>query len=448
MNNLLSLSLSAVLLLSFAQGEDWPNFQGPDRLGISQETAVKLMNWGDEGPPVVWEKELNEGFGGAAIVGDEVFLVDRDFEERDKLLCLSLEDGTEKWQFAFDFPGKLSFHGSRGVPLVEDDAVYFISGFGQVFRINRGTKKQDWMVPFREKYNVEEGTPKWGWAQSPVIVGDILIVPAMSKEVGLVGLDKKTGEVKWETKGFGNSHSTPTVMTLQGVEQVVFIATRKEGDSGIGTTISVVPGTGEVLWKTDLYYNSIPIPFPTKVTEELVFLTGGYDCGSCMVRLKKNESGPWAVEKVFEMTQGTQIHPPFVIDDHIYFLANENSNHKGEKRATGGLMCIDLEGNILWYTGDKPFMGRGNMILVDGHLLIQDGEVGYLRVVKPSPEGYKEVSFADVFDKKAETDELIAKQKGRDTIKMKDYKFWSPMALGNGRLIMRGQDMLKCLDLR
>ncbi len=64
------------------------------------------------------------------------------------------------------------------------------------------------------------------------------------------------------------------------------------------------------------------------------------------------------------MTQGTQIHPPFVLDGHIYFLANENANHKGEKRATGGLMCMDFDGKIKWHTGDEPFMGRGNMIMV------------------------------------------------------------------------------------
>ncbi|MDC0252513.1 PQQ-like beta-propeller repeat protein [bacterium] len=189
-NLLLFASLSALLSFS-ASADDWPNFQGPDRLGISSETGLNLK-WGDNQPPVLWEKELNEGFGGAAIVGDEVFLVDRDIGETDKLLSLSLKDGSENWSFSFDFPGKLSFHGSRGVPLVEDDAVYFISGFGQVFRINRETHKQDWMVPFREKYGVEEGTPKWGWAQSPVVVGDILIVPAHGEKVGLVGLHKKT----------------------------------------------------------------------------------------------------------------------------------------------------------------------------------------------------------------------------------------------------------------
>ena len=142
------------------------------------------------------------------------------------------------------------------------------------------------------------------------------------------------------------------------------------------------------------------------------------------------------------------MHPPFVIGDHIYFLANENDNHRGEKRTTGGLTCMDFKGNILWNSGDKPFMGRGNMIYADGKLLIQDGEVGYLRVVDPSPEGYRELAMADIFGKKAEVDQLIEKQKGKKTIKLPDYKYWSPMALSNGHLIMRGQENLVCLKLK
>jgi len=176
---------------------------------------------------------LNEGFGGAAISEGEVFLVDRDLGERDHVLCLSLEDGSEKWRFTFDYAGKLSFHGSRGTPLVEDDAVYYVSGFGQVFRIDLETQQQDWMVSIQDEYG--SPPPKWGWAQSVVSVGNVLIVPAMSEEVGLIGLDKKTGKELWKTEGFGDSHSTPTVLNLHGVEQIVFVATLRDGDCHQGS---------------------------------------------------------------------------------------------------------------------------------------------------------------------------------------------------------------------
>lgn len=384
---------------------------------------------------------MNEGFGGAAIVGDEVFLLDREDSQIDRMVVLNLADGSEKWSYTHEYPGKLSFSGSRGTPCVEEDAIYFVGGFGHIHRINRETKKADYILSIQDLYGAEP--PKWGWAQSPIISGDVMIVPAMGPDAGLVGFDKKTGKELWKTAGFGNSHSTPVMMNLHGVDQVVFIATDRTDDQELGTTISVEPKTGKVLWNTDVYFNKIPIPFPTKVTEELVFLTGGYENGSAMIRVDKD----WNVEKVFDITQGTQIHPPYVIGDHIYFLANENANHKGEARKTGGLACMDFDGNIKWNTGETPFMSRGNMILVEGKLLIQDGETGYLRVVKPSPDGYNELAMTDPFGKKAEVDEMIEKQKGRDKIKLPDFKYWSPMALSNGHLIMRGQGNVVCLNL-
>ena len=109
-----------VSLPALVPAEDWPNFQGPTGLGISSETGLKLTDWGADGPPILWEKTLDVGYGGAAIVGDEVFVVDRDLGERDKLLCLNLADGSEKWSFVFDHPGKLPSPGSRGVPLVTE----------------------------------------------------------------------------------------------------------------------------------------------------------------------------------------------------------------------------------------------------------------------------------------------------------------------------------------
>ena len=448
--SLFAISVSLCPLFSFvspgtAVAVDWPYFAGPERLATSPETGLNL-DWGDDpdaAPKVQWSLELNEGFGGAAIVGDEVFFLDRIFGETDQLRCVSLKDGSDLWKFEFTHAGRLSHPGSRGVPTVEDDAVYFTSGMSHVHRINRKTHEADWTVNISEKYNAE--SPKWGWAQSPLVIGDILIAAAMGPEAGLVGLDKKTGAEVWTTEPIGHSHSSPTVLTLDGVQQVLFISRSFEGNDG--SVISVDPATGKTLWKTDAYYNAIPIPFATKIDEQRVYMTGGYDCGSCMLQVE-HAGDEWTVSKLWDIKQGTQMQAPFLIDDHLYFLMNENANHKGEKRQTGGLACMDLDGNILWNTGDEPFMGRGASLKVDGKLLVQDGETCYLRVFEVSPKGPKQIAFADVFGKKPEVDAQIAKQEGKDNIKLPDFRFWSPMALSDGRLIMRGQTMMKCLDLR
>lgn len=435
-----SLTITTALLfhgLIFA--DDWPNFQGPKRLGVSTETGLNLSDWESSTPSVVWRKTINPGFGGAAISGDEVFIVDREPAEADRLLCLDIKDGSQKWSYEFKFDGKLSFPGTRGVPFVSKDAVYFIGGFGQVHRVNRKTHKADWVLSIQDEYDSEP--PNWGWAQSPVIADETMIVPVMSASVGLIGIDINSGKEKWRTDGLGSSHSTPTVIELHGVKQAVFIASIR--DDLKGQTISVEPATGKVLWQTDLYYNKHPIPFVTKVSEDQLFLTGGYECGSMMIKVNKD----WQVSKEFEIDKGSQIHPPMLIDNHLYFLANENANYKGSGREKGGLTCMDLKGKTLWNTGAKPYMGRGAVMQVADKLLIQDGDVGFLRVIDPSTSGFRQLGEFDPFEKKQEVAVMLKKQKGKKRIKLPDFKYWSPMALSNGKLVMRGQENLVCLDL-
>ena len=153
-----------------------------------------------------------------------------------------------------------------------------------------------------------------------------------------------------------------------------------------------------------------------------------------MLSVKKSGTN-FEVKELWTTQKGSQVHPPFVVDEHLYFLANENSNHKtSTRRKKGGLVCYDLEGNELWSTGNEPFMGRGASLYADGILIIQDGENGILRLVEPSSKGFKLLAEANVF--------------GTDPGSKKDLRYWSPLALSDGMLLMRGQNKLLCVALK
>ncbi len=439
--------LAIVLLPSSLCADDWPHFHGPARTSASSETGLNF-DWPAGGPAVLWSAPLGPGYGGAAVVGDEVFLIDREAEETDILRCLDKTSGKELWRFSHPIAGRLSHPGSRGVPTVEKDAVYIIGGFGHVHRVNRKTHQADWTVAMQETYDTLP--PKWGYAQSALVVGDIVVIAPMSDTTGLAGLDKRTGKEIWRTEPFGDSHSSPVLITLQGNPQVIFLAQK---DKEVGTTISVEPASGKVLWKTDEYLNSIPITPPFKIDEERLFLTGGYGCGSAMVRVRR-DGGDWNVKKLFAIEKGTQIHPPILHGDHLYFLANENDNYRGEARKEGGMMCMTLEGEEVWRTGDDPYMGRGNLLYADGKILIQDGHIGYLRVMEPSTDGFRVIAEADIFGTKSEAEAAAqaaaraAKSGSKKRVRETDYEMWCPMALSNGLLFMRSHNELKCVDLR
>jgi len=421
--HLLLTALTAATL----SGKDWPRFLGPSGNATSSETGL-IKTFPKDGPKIVWKTHLEGGFGGAAVLGDEIFLGDRVEKEKDMLLCLDFKTGMEKWRYESPSEGEPSFPGSRSVPTVEDDAVYFLGTFGEVFRINRKTKKADWKIKLSDRYP-DAKAPHWGYAQCVLIVGDTLIVMPFGKDTGIAGWDKKTGKELWKSDGIGNTHSSPIISTLGGVEQVVLLTTGKGG--GIH---SYDPKSGKKLWSTDLYKNRIPITVPLQIDDHRLFVSGGYDGGSKMISVKKS-GDDFSVKELWMTKKGTQVHPPILIEDHLYFLANENSNHKTKtRRKKGGLVCYTLDGEELWSSGDDPFMGRGASLYADGTLIIQDGENGTLRLVDPSPKGFKTQAEANVF--------------GTDPGSRKDLKYWSPLALSNGKLLMRGQNNLICVDLK
>ena len=181
--------LLAALTTTALTANDWPRFLGPKGDATSSESGL-IKSFPKDGPEIEWTAELEGGFGGAAISGDEIFLGDRVEQEKDMLLCLDFKTGKEKWRYESESEGEPSFPGSRSVPTVEDDAVYFLGSFGEVFRINRKTGKADWKIKLSDRYP-DATTPKWGYAQCTLIVGDILIVMPFGENTGIAGWDKK-----------------------------------------------------------------------------------------------------------------------------------------------------------------------------------------------------------------------------------------------------------------
>ena len=119
------------------------------------------------------------------------------------------------------------------------------------------------------------------------------------------------------------------------------------------------------------------IPAPLKISENKLFITGGYGSGSVMLKLsEENGKIKPTVDFVIEK-KGAQIHVPILKDNYLYANFNENDNLK-KRSVKQGLTCIDLKGNILWNTGDKPNLNRGSIIMINDKIIALDGETGEL----------------------------------------------------------------------
>jgi len=415
------LTVIAVVLLASHALADWPQFQGPNRDGSSPEKGLARA-WPEKGPKVLWSFSLGVGYGGAAVRDGEVYILDRVDDKQDVLRCLDLQTGKELWNYAYDAPGTISHNGSRTAPSVDDKYVFAVGMLGHFSCVDRKTHQPVWQKNLLADFKVK--APDWGVVQSPSIYKDLVIVAPQAPDAFVVAYKRDTGDLVWKSPTLGRvGYSTPVVTKLGGVDQAVMVGACKKGGGEPGKVAGISLDNGAILWTYDGFQCYIPIPYPTTLPDDRLFMTGGYDAGSAMIQVKQ-ESGKFAVKELFKTNAcGCQVHQPLFYNDHLYM--NSNSNERED-----GMLCLTLDGQVKWKTADSwssTTFERGNLILADNLILNFDGKKGILHLVDPSPDGFKELAQASIFGGK---------------------EIWAPMALSDGKLLLRNQQEMKCLDIK
>lgn len=417
-NSLLLLLLAATTV----SAADWPEFRGPNGDNTSPGEKI-LTSFADSGPKIVWSKDVSPGYGGSAIVGEEVFFMDRIGDQKDVIRCVGLLDGTERWSWEFEAAGRINHPGSRGVPTVTKDAVYASSGYGHVYCIDRSTHEERWVVDVVKTFGSD--VPRFGYSIHPIIHGDHCIV-APTDSVGLAALDKKTGKTVWKSESIGGSHSSPALSKLLGQEIVVMPGT----SDGNMTLSGFDPSNGKRLFH---YTEKLasgrfnPIPNLTMIDEATAFLTEGYGFGTRVLKFAKR-GGNIEVKLVKSSDVEGRIHPVLKVEDRYYVSATGGGGRRSRSRDSAGLVCFDKTGEELWRTGNDLKVSDGSIISVGGIIVSQHGGDGTLRLIQPGPS-YKELAKAKIF-KDDPGNEL-----------------WAPLAFASGKLIMRSQNQIVCVSL-
>lgn len=402
---------------------DWPQYMGPDRNGISPDKGL-MRAWPEGGPRVLWTVPVGPGYAGPAIYKGEVFLLDRVDDQKDVLRCFALDTGEERWNVSYDAPGKVGHTGSRTTPTVDDRHIYSVGMTGRFLCTDRVTHAVVWQKDLLADFGAER--PNWGVAQAPVLYRNLVIVAPQARDAFAAAFDRDTGRVVWKSPGLGlPGYVSPLVTTLAGVDQLVVIGASNKSGTQKGAVAGLSLEDGSILWKYEGWDCFIPIPFPTPLPGDRLFVTGGYNAGSVMLQVRKGAAG-LEVTELFRLdpkTCGSQIHQPIFYRDHLYLNSNSNENQ-------GGMTCLTLDGTVKWRTADTeglPLFERGSLILADDLIIALGGKTGILHLIEPSPEGYKELARAQAVE-------------GRE--------LWGPLAISDGKLLVRSQEVLKCLDLR
>jgi outer membrane protein assembly factor BamB len=419
-------ALLATLLVAISAAgtfaADWPAVYGPKRDGTSEQKGL-LRTWPAEGPKLLWTVDVGPGFGGAAISGGKAYLLDRDEKVGDKLRVFDVATGQELWSFAYAAPGTFMFPGSRTTPTVEADRVYTSGPLGDLHCISTTSRKPIWHKNIWKEFGGGE-LPRWAVVQHPLIYGNLVIVAPQTSQAGVVAYDKLTGELKWKSAALPGTpgYVSPSLVKIGGADQLVMVTASvgRGRNARDGTVAGVDPANGKVLWTWQGWQNPIPVPQPVDAGDGRLLITGGYGAGTVIIKVARKADGTFEVtEQARNAEVGAHTQPPIFFKDHFY-------SHKTVNERNDGLVAMGLDGQVKWKTDTNPPFTRGGMILAENLLIATDGD-SKLYLIEPSPTGFKALASAEIL------------QKGLDN--------WAPLALADGRLIVRGQKQMKAFQI-
>ena len=414
-------------------GSDWPRFLGPTGDARSPETGIPLER-PEGGLPVVWELETGEGYSMPSIARGRLFLFDRRGEKA-RLTTLASETGEELWrrEYPTDYEDYYGYsNGPRASPVVDGERVYTfgVEGMLRAHRVTDGELL--WQVDTTARFGVVQNF--FGAGSSPVVEGDLLIVPVggsppgspkihsgsvRGNGSGLVAFDKATGEVRYAVSDELASYGSPTLATI-GARRWGFHFAR-------GGLIGFEPATGKIdfhfPWRSKVV-ESVNAATPV-VVGDTVLISETYGPGSALLEVE-----PGGYEVVWK-------DPPESRRQSLAVHWNTPVHHRGHVYASSGRNSGDAElrsvelatGEVKW---SHPGLARSTLLYADGHLLVLT-EYGRLLLVEATPERYNEV--ADLTPTDADGRPLLA------------YPVWSPPALTHGLLYLRGKGRMLCLEL-
>jgi outer membrane protein assembly factor BamB len=405
-------ALGAATLLPAAPATNWPQFRGGARDNVSRETGL-ARKFPAGGPKVLWSVPVAQGYAGAAIVAGRVYHHDYDEAKNEWLVnCRNLVDGKLVWQFREPREIRANHAITRTVPAVDGRFVFSLDPKAVLHCFDIKTGKQIWRKSLVTDYH--GAIPAWYNGQCPLLEDDRIVIATGGAAI-LVALDKATGKDLWRTPNPGKiamSHASVMPATIGGVKQYLY--------GSLKGPLGVSAADGKLLWEFPRKFNVALAPSPIAVSEDLVFMTGSYDAGSVMVRVR-NTGGSWKAEPVFDMKMNewnSEVHTPIVWKGHMFAV--------GKKRR-GLFSCLSFDGKEVWTSDGKASFGLGSYLMADGMFFVLEGDTGTLRLLEANTTGYKELDKAKVLD---------------------GQEVWGPMALSDGKLVLRDLSKMVCINVR
>lgn len=447
------------------KGEDWPCFLGSLGTGVCNETD-RLKTWPEGGLKTAWSKRVGTGYSAPSVIGNRLVVFHRPRGDEDIIDCLRADNGEPLWQFKYatEYEDRYAYNnGPRCTPLLTKNRVFTFNSEGKLFCLDLVTGKQVWGRDCSKDFQIPDDENFFGVGCTPILEGNLLIVLVGGQpNSGVVAFDATTGNTIWHNVGKKTwdgvetggaikpkyewtgteslySYSSPIAATIHGRRHLLCLM--RQG------LVSLDPKDGSEnfkFWFRPKERESVNAARPV-VIDDKIFLSAAYKAGSALLQVAPSGNQYkvlWQDSRNMLTHWSTTIH----VGGHLYGFSGRHENE-------GELRCLDLKtGDVIWqttgYEGDLskltqspvtgeikdgtgktipfPLLGRGSKIQIGDRFLIL-GERGTLALAKINSEKYEEL--------------------GRMAVTGIKYPAWAAPVLSRGRVYLRSETHLVCLDL-
>jgi outer membrane protein assembly factor BamB len=368
--------LSSVLPIS---AEDWPQWRGPQRNGISAEKNWAFQ-WPEDGPKIAWKARVGLGYSGFVVADGRAFTVGHT-DGKDTVFAFNADTGKEVWKHSYpaELGDKYFQGGTTGTPTVDGTNLYWLSRWGDLICFEAATGKIIWEKNIQKETGAK--IPDWGFTGAPYVHKELLIL-----NVGDAGMavEKATGKIAWKSAGKNAGYSTP--VPVPGTREVVF------GNSDHYVAVNAESGkeSWRVSWPTMYGVNAAdPI-----IQDRKMFLSTGYGKGAALFDLTKNPPAEVWRNRALR----TQMNAGVLFEGHVYGV-------DGDTTEKARLKCIEFAtGKEKW---SEPNIGSGGLTLADGKLIVLTAQ-GELMVLPASPEAFQPTARAQILGGSSWTAPVLA----------------------------------------
>jgi outer membrane protein assembly factor BamB len=411
----LKIAFGLCLITTFIRADDWPQWRGPQRNGLSQETGL-LKEWPKEGPPLLWKlDDIDSGYSTPSVVGDRLYLLSNDGLKNEFVAAFAVNDGRKTWTTRLGNVGnpkqQPSFPAARSTPTIDGDFLYALGSDGDLACLDVRAGKIIWARNLRSDFGGKPGA--WAYAESPLADGDAVVCTPGGSEATLLALNKKSGEVLWKCplpEADAAGFSSTIIVESGGVKQYVQLL-----EKGL---VGVDAKTGQFLWRYTKPVSKYGANIPTPVSSGNYIYAGSAGTGGGLVKLTAKDGKLQAEQVYFESKLPTAIGGAVKVGNFLY-------------GTTSQLLCIDFAtAEVKW---EDRAIGAASLCSADGQLYLH-GENGEVALAEASPESYHDKGRFTPAN-------LPNRSNGME-------KAWAYPVVANGHLYIRDLNHLWCYNIK